>query len=238
MGMVLQAAPVGDYDKRIVLLTKERGKISAFARGARKPNSTLVSCCQSFVFGTFTLYEGRQSYTVVSAQIENYFTEIQSDWNKICYASYFMEVAEYLSRENVDATDVLKLLYQSLRILIRAELPYALIRYIFELKILCYDGEMPELYQCLDCGKEVTETPYFLPEKGGIVCGKCADEKAKVILKNGTWKAMQYIVTAPVNKVFSFTVSTEVLEQLGNVVAMYMKQHIQKEFHSLYMLQN
>ena len=85
-GMILSSMPVGEFDRRVVLLTKERGKISAFAKGARKPNSPLVGITRAFVFGTFQVYEGRTSYTIRQASITHYFEAVISDLDAVCYA--------------------------------------------------------------------------------------------------------------------------------------------------------
>jgi DNA repair protein RecO (recombination protein O) len=107
--------PIGEFDKRLVILTKEIGKISAFAKGARRPNGALLACSQPFAFGEFALFAGKSSYTVVSAEISNYFGELREDFEGLCYGFYFSEFSDYLTKENNDEKNILKLLYQTLR---------------------------------------------------------------------------------------------------------------------------
>ncbi|MBD5492188.1 MAG: DNA repair protein RecO [Lachnospiraceae bacterium] len=142
-GMVLKAEPINEYDRRVVLLTKERGKISAFARGARKPNSKLLAATNPFCFGTFKLYEGRTSYNIMEAEITNYFESLREDFESAYYGMYFLEVMDYYTRENNDEKELLKLLYQSLRALMHEGLSNVLVRYVFEMKAMVINGEFP-----------------------------------------------------------------------------------------------
>ena len=143
-GMVLKAEPIGEYDRRVVILTKEKGKISAFARGARKQTSRLLAATNPFSFGTFRLYAGRSSYNLTEADISNYFEGLRTDFEGAYYGMYFLEVMDYYTRENNEDKEMLKLLYQSLRALMHEKLPNRLIRYIFEIKAMVLSGEFPE----------------------------------------------------------------------------------------------
>ena len=141
-GMVLSTAPVGEYDRRVVILTKEQGKISAFARGARRPNSPLVGAVNPFSFGEFTMYEGRSSHTIQSVKITNYFSELREDMIGAYYGFYFLEFANYYTKEQNDEREMLKLLYQTMKALTSPHIPNLLIRRIFELKAFCINGEV------------------------------------------------------------------------------------------------
>ncbi len=141
----MKTVPIGEYDRRVVILTKERGKISAFAKGARKPNSRLVAAASPFSFGEFKLYEGRTSYNIIEADISNYFEGLREDFEGACYGMYFLEVMDYYTRENNDEKQMLKLLYQSLRALQLPSLKRELVRYVFEIKSVVLNGEFPGL---------------------------------------------------------------------------------------------
>lgn len=142
-GMVLKTEPIGEYDRRIVILTAEMGKISAFARGARRQGSRLLAATDPFSFGVFKIYAGRSSYTVTEAAISNYFEGFREDFEGACYGMYFLEVMDYYTRENNDEKEMLKLLYQSLRALLHEGIPNRLVRYIFEMKAMVLNGEFP-----------------------------------------------------------------------------------------------
>lgn len=140
-GIVIKAEPIGEYDRRVVLLTKEKGKISAFARAARKAGNRLMAPSNPFSFGQFRLYAGRNSYTMAEADISNYFEELRQDFIGAYYGMYFLEICDYYARENNDELEMLKLLYQSLRALTNHSIPHKLTRCIFELKAIMVNGE-------------------------------------------------------------------------------------------------
>lgn len=207
-GMVLSATPFGDYDKRVVLLTRERGRITAFARGARRQNSVLLAAANPFAFGVFSVYEGRSAYTLVGAEISSYFTEVKGDFEAACYGCYFMEVAEYYSRENLDGTDLLNLLYVTFRALSKKQPDNELIRCVFEMRAMVQNGEYP----------------YETAEDAS--------------LQEGTRRAVAFVLYAPLQKLYSFTLTEEVFAEFRSVQDRLNRRRIDREFKSLGILKS
>lgn len=235
-GMVLNVMPIGDYDKRITLLTRERGKITAFARGARRANSQLLAAANPFSFGEFELFEGRSSYTVVKASIQNYFRELTADFTVTYYGFYFLEFADYYCQENNDEKEMLKLLYQSLRALESPAYDNRLVRIIFELKAMAVNGVAPNVFSCLRCGKK-EKLCWFSVKKGGILCEECRQEAADVIrISESALYAMQYVISSTIKKLYTFRLSEDVLLELQKIMKTYLERYAAHPFKSLKIL--
>lgn len=239
-GVVISAMPVGEYDKRIVLLTRERGKISAFAKGARRLNSPFMAAANPFVFGTFTLYEGRTSYNLNQVTVSHHFVELAGIQPGIYYGYYFLELADYFGREGTDEREMMNLLYVSVKALLNPHISERLVRCIFELRTMTEQGLMPQLFQCSSCGKECGEEEicYFSQEDHGICCAGCAMGKRDARQISGAaLYAMRYIVRAPMGKLYTFTVTEEVLRELEFFIHTYTARNTDKRFKSLQILE-
>ena len=140
-GVVLLSQPVGEFDKRLVILTRERGKITAFARGARRPKSPLIAVTGPFVFARFSLYEGRDAYTLAGAEAVDYLEGIARQMPGVFYGYYFLELADYYGREGIESDGTVRLLYAALRAILKEQMPPELIRGVFEIRMLVENGD-------------------------------------------------------------------------------------------------
>ena len=239
-GIVLLAAPAGEYDKRVVILTKECGKITAFAKGVRRQNSPLLAAASPFAFGEFSCYEGRGTYRLVQAEIQQYFREITEDYESAMYGFYFLELADYFGREGTDEKEMMNLLYVTVKALMNQQLDNRLIRCIYELRTMVEQGLCPQLFQCTGCEKEISdgEDCFFSQEMHGILCISCALGKrdARRISPSALY-AMRYIATAPMGRLYSFRVEPEVLLELEQIIHLYTARNTDRKFKSLQILE-
>lgn len=249
-GVVLSAMPIGEYDKRIVLLTRERGKISAFASGARRPNSPFRAAANALVFGTFDLREGRSSNYVQNVTITHQFVELAQRQPAIYYAYYFLELADYFGREGTDEREMMNLLYLTVKALLRTDTDERLVRCIFELRTMAIQGYCPELTGCASCQKEIPDMQFspepaadqpsffFSQENHGILCADCVRHTRDARrISPGVHYTMQYIVAAPLGKLYAFTVRKELLQELEAIVHTYVEKNTDRRFKTLDILE-
>lgn len=235
-GMVLVSSPLKEYDKRVEILTRERGRIPAFAKGARRQGSPLSACTVPFTFGQYQLYEGRNSYSLKSGIIENYFGTLADDYSMLCYASYFTEIARYLTREGLRADGELLLLYITFRAMQAGKVPAGLIRRIFELRFMAMQGEAPGVFSCVRCGSSDAFNVYMA--EGGLICGECLKkdqhfkEHYPVKLSHDARYTLQYIISSKLDKLYTFYVSDSVMEEINSFMQKYLARYLPHHFKS------
>lgn len=235
-GIVLYTSLVNEYDKRLVVLTKERGKITVFANGARRPNSTIRAASQSYVMGKFIVTPGRDYYTLHQAEVDEYFSDLQTDIEKLCYAAYFCEFMSYYTREGDYCKDNLNLLYMTLKALVAGAMPNELIRYVYEVKLMDIEGQGIHAFACVKCG-EKKHISYFDAGMGGFICDKCGDQfNIKCRVSPTLVYTLQYIMSTPVNKLYNFTLKEDALKELSRIVDMFRSEYIDREFKSMEIL--
>ncbi|MGI9950801.1 DNA repair protein RecO [Moorellaceae bacterium AZ2] len=172
-GIVLSSQDFREADRILHILTPNRGKITAIAKGVRKAKSSLRSGTQRLCLARFLLYEGRSMATVTQCQVENFFAPLRESLERLLTACYLAEIAEVSVPAGQASPEMFSLLRRSLSLLIR-ENPHLVAR-AFEARAINVLGFAPRLNLCAACGAPLEQGLIpFAPAAGGALCGRCS----------------------------------------------------------------
>lgn len=237
--MVIKEYTIGESDKYVTLFSKEYGKIQVLAPKAKKSDKGLAAATQLFVYGEFICTSFKDTYRLVNVDIIEMFHKIRNEFERLCYASYVMEFLDYVIQPMEAQQELLRLALVTLQALTKEKMTYPLIKAIFELRALKELGFMPQLMHCVLCNTTLLESEnesyYFSSSCGGLICKKCLNEIEDTIhiINYDTRYTMQYILTAPIKRVYHFEITDQIIKQLIKIVESNISYYIAHQFKSL-----
>lgn len=233
-GLVLREVNYKEADKILTILTRDGGKQTVSARGCRRKNSTLAAAAQLLVYSDMTLYEHQGRWSIKEAVSRRQFWGIRGDIEKLALASYFSELTELVTEEDIPAPEILSLTLNSLHALDQLPKEPALIKAAFELKLMGLAGYEPLLDACAVCGRETPQNPRFSLLQGVLCCAGCQEGAGSgIALSAEVLSAMRYIIYGDPKRLFSFRLAPEPLKELGGVCEAFLTTQMERGFRTL-----
>ncbi len=178
-GVVLRTHKLGEADRIITLLTRERGLVRAVARGVRKTTSRFGGRLEPFMHVDLQLAEGRSLDVITQVEtISAFARDLGGDYPAYTAGTAMLETAERLVHDGADgggepAVQQLQLLVGALRALTaRDDRAPGLILDSYQLRALAVAGYAPTFDTCARCGREGPHRDFHAPS-GGMLCHTC-----------------------------------------------------------------
>lgn len=176
--VVLRTLRYGESDAILALLTPGLGRVSAIAKGARKPTSKQGGRLQPGVRLHATLAEGRGDLmTLRGTQVIDAGAGLWMDGYRLRAAGCVLEAALRVVPEHEAAEAAYNLITRALALIAAAparDEPPRLDPYVLgtQAKLLATSGLVPHLASCAACGGP-PPLEGFSATAGGAVCGAC-----------------------------------------------------------------
>lgn len=235
-GLVLRERTVGESDRLLDILTKDRGVIHAFARRAKNMKDPKHAATGLLTYSRMKISQGKDKYMVNEAFPKEVFFGLREDILRLSLGQYFCELSLELVPEGTPSAEYLRLLLNALYFLSKGLRPLGQIKAIVELRMLSDAGFMPDLVGCGECGHFEAQRVYFRLHRGQFYCEKCYYPKPEdpcIEISFAALTAMRHIIYADFEKIFSFNLTPSALWELETTVEAYLTHIIQKRIKTL-----
>ena len=229
--IVLRTHKLGEADRIITLLTRERGKVRAVAKGVRRTKSKFGARLEPFSRVDLLVFEGKSLDIITQAESLNaYGQDLALDYSLWTSGQTMLETADRLTPEDsISAESQYLLLVGALRTLVTGEHAASLVLDAFLLRALSMAGYSPTLSACVICGLSGTQ-PFFHVSTGGALCVEHR-VPGSVAPRPESFDLMQALLTGD----WDIADASEARDrnEVSGIVAAYVQWHLERGLRSL-----
>jgi DNA repair protein RecO (recombination protein O) len=227
--VILKHSDWGEADRLLWLFTRQMGKVRVIAKGVRKPRSRKSGHLEPFTHAALQLAWGRDLHIVTQAEAIDTHTGLREDLLRMSYASYIVELLDRFTYEEGENRRLYRLLIDTLsRLELEAD-PAMVVRY-YEVRLLDLVGFRPQLFNCIECGKEIKpEDQYFSAAKGGILCPICGRRLSGAQpISMGALKILRHFQRSNYAEAKRARLTDQIDRELENLMGHYLTYHLER----------
>jgi DNA repair protein RecO (recombination protein O) len=245
--IVIRRLNFSETDKILTLFSREHGRFSAIAKGARKSVSRLSGATELLTCTNFNLATGKSMEVVAQTEVRESFPHLRQDLNRLAHGLYLADLVDHSVEDHQPNPALFDLLMAGLYLVQRAPSPELAARW-FDLQLLGDLGYLPNLYQCAVCHEDVVAVTGVNPEpqyalsasQGAILCNVhlrhgYVDDRS--ILSPTALTLLRELAQIPITEghaVAQISVpESHALDQINLALRRYLRFRLERELKSL-----
>lgn len=232
-GLVIKTKSVGENDRLITILTRDRGVINAFASGAKAVKSRKGAATGLLAYSSFSVIKKNDTYKIYEAAIQKIFFGAGIDIRLLSLAQYFCELAAAVVPAETESEEFLRLILNSLHFLLSGKRLPELVKAITELRLASLSGFMPDLVACSDCGLFENDIMYFYPYDGRLRCPGCKKAEPSYAVNQTQLSAMRHIAFSEFALLYNFKIPEADAIQLSHITERYIAVQTERKYTTL-----
>ena len=235
--IVIRRRDFAESDRLLTLYSREHGKISAIAKGARKPQSRKTGHVELFMRTKFLIAKAKDLDIATQAEMIEGYAELREDLVRTTYASYAVELLDRFTPEEEQHREVYDLLASALHWFGVSD-NLLLVARFYELRLLSYLGYQPQLFHCVGSNNEIQdEDQFFSADLGGLLAPtyETYDFKARPISASAV-KLLRFLQTRRWSDVQNIHLKRSLHAELEAIMSHYISHLLERNVESLDLL--
>jgi DNA repair protein RecO (recombination protein O) len=229
--LILRTYKLGEADRIVVFLTRDRGKKRGVAKGARRPRSRYHGALEPMTLAGVAYYEREQRDLVRLNFVEPTRSPLSGSGDALGYVGYFAELIDEWAPE-AHTDERLYRLGASVVAALAAGAPVEPLARYFEYWLLRLQGVYPSIRRCPLCGSGLSTGAAMPPRETALVCRGCAPSGAGTVLSAEAMVFLGQATALPPGHLEGLALGPRAARELETAHRRLISTHLEKELKS------